>query len=277
MNQPWRFSRLPLCSLGLLAILVLLVPLVGCGKSNSSGRGATESSNPSNPATPSQQPDGQPADTTAEPTKSGQQVKSDLKQIALAMQNFNATYGCLSSPGPFTVPTAPEELDAKQIPWRVALLPFMEQGQVINDIMKGKYKGGKNGLEYWLNPELAKVSIPMYASSPNSSLTRYRIFVGNGAAFEPGQNMKIPASFKDGTSNTILVVEAGEAVPWLSDKELPYDPQKPLPKLGHPSRDVFYAAMADGSVREIPKNTEEKVLRALITRAGGEWVNLPGK
>jgi hypothetical protein len=30
-------------------------------------------------------------------------------------------------------------------------------------------------------------------------------------------------------------------------------------------------------VRRIPKNTEEKIIRAMITRAGGESINLPGQ
>ena len=107
--------------------------------------------------------------------------------------------------------------------------------------------------------------------------TRYRVFVGGGAAFEPNQPQRFPASFPDGPSNTILVVEAEEAVPWSSAQELSYDPKKPLPKLGEPSRDGFYALMADGSVRYIPKNTDEKIVRAMITRAGNEAFQLPGQ
>ena len=36
----------------------------------------------------------------------------------------------------------------------------------------------------------------------------------------------------DGTSNTVLVVEAATAVPWTKPDELPYDPNGMLPSLG---------------------------------------------
>ena len=41
--------------------------------------------------------------------------------------------------------------------------------------------------------------------------TPYRVFVGNGAAFEPGKRIG-PKDFSDGLSNTIAVVEAAEPV-----------------------------------------------------------------
>ena len=85
------------------------------------------------------------------------------------------------------------------------------------------------------------------------------------------------ARITDGTSNTILVVETADTVPWTKPDDFHYDPKKPLPKLGEPSRDGFYALMADGSVRYIPKNTDEKIVRAMITRAGNETFQLPGQ
>jgi hypothetical protein len=79
----------------------------------------------------------------------------------------------------------------------------------------------------------------------------------------------------DGTSNTLMIVEAGEAVPWTKPEELIYLPDKPVPKLGGLFRDGFHACYADGSVQHISKEIfkDEPVLRALITRNGGEAVD----
>jgi hypothetical protein len=95
--------------------------------------------------------------------------------------------------------------------------------------------------------------------------TYYQTFVGNGAAFDPPKAIRLP-HFNDGTSNTFLVVEAGEAVPWTKPVDLSYDPKQPLPKLGGLFPNGFHAAFADGSVFFVPQGLKEQSLRAYITR-----------
>jgi hypothetical protein len=218
-------------------------------------------------------------DPTKPKPKSEAQVVNDLKQIGLALHNFHDSYGLFPYAGSAPAPRKAPALDFRRTPWRVSVLPFIEEDKLYKAILNGKYKGGNDGGEYWRDANLLKLCPKLYAAGltdADRTRTRYRVFVGNGAAFEPNQCLRI-ASFTDGTSNTILVVEAEEAVPWTGTMELPYDPQKPLPKLGHPSRKGFFALMADGTVRYIPKNTDEKLLKALITRNGGEVVKLPGE
>ena len=82
-------------------------------------------------------------------------------------------------------------------------------------------------------------------------------------------------SITDGTSNTILVVEAAEAVPWAKPDDLPYDGVMPLPRLGGPGG-RFLAGFGDGSVRTLRRDRiDETQLRALITIQGGEVVVIP--
>ena len=58
------------------------------------------------------------------------------------------------------------------------------------------------------------------------------MLVGKGTAFEGTQGLSLENDFPDGTANTILVVEAGEAVPWTKPADLAYDPDGPLPPPG---------------------------------------------
>jgi hypothetical protein len=109
--------------------------------------------------------------------------------------------------------------------------------------------------------------------------------VGPGTAFErAGLTLK---DFPDGVENALLVVEAAEPVPWSKPADLVYDPDGPLPPLGCPfSRPVhflcyevyrkpgFNAVFGDGSSRFIDSRADEKTLRGLITRNGGEKVDL---
>ena len=77
----------------------------------------------------------------------------------------------------------------------------------------------------------------------------------------------------DGTSNTILVVEAKRDIPWTKPEDIPFDPNGPLPELGGFTPNGFNAAFADGSVRFIKKSINRITLKALITRAGDEVLN----
>jgi hypothetical protein len=78
----------------------------------------------------------------------------------------------------------------------------------------------------------------------------------------------------DGVSNTILLVEAKRNIPWTKPEDIPYDPDKPLPKLGGHFDGGFVAAMADGSVHVLSSTASEKVLRLLITKADRQPVSV---
>jgi len=55
------------------------------------------------------------------------------------------------------------------------------------------------------------------------------------AGFGPGAAaLAVPsiANITDGSSNTILVVEANRDIPWTKPEDLPFNPKGPLPELG---------------------------------------------
>jgi hypothetical protein len=192
------------------------------------------------------------------------QSVNNLKQIALAMHNYHATYNHFP----------PQAIYSKEgkplLSWRVLLLPYLEQD--------GLYRQFKLD-ESWDSPHNKKLlaQMPKVYADPNVHTTQpvtvYQAFVGPGAFFEGKKGLSLGADFPDGTSNTLMVVEATNPVPWTSPDDLPYDPNKPLPKLGGHIDKRFAAAYCDGSVRLLNQNIKESVLRALITRNGGELID----
>jgi len=107
-------------------------------------------------------------------------------------------------------------------------------------------------------------------------MTCYRAFVGKDTLLDPIRSVKL-SQVTDGTSNTLMVVEANDAVAWTKPDDLPFDPAKHgrgngLLGAGSAHRDGFNAAFADGSVRFIKSSVPLDVLRALITRSGGEVI-----
>jgi prepilin-type processing-associated H-X9-DG protein len=194
------------------------------------------------------------------------QSQNNLKQIALAIHNYHDAYGHL-----------PQDILDKDgnalLSWRVAILPFIEQDNLYRQFKLDEPWNSPNNLKW------SEVAIKTYMS-PNAipatppGMTHYKGFSGPGAIFEKGKKLKF-GDVTDGLSNTILVVEAGDPVPWAKPGDFPFDPKKELPKLALPGvPDVVNIAFADGSVRSLVlKNLPEKTLKAMITRAGGEIVD----
>lgn len=190
------------------------------------------------------------------------QSANNLKQIALAMHNYHDTYGRFP-------PQATYDKNGKpMLSWRVMILPFIEQKNLYNRFHLDEPRDSEH------NKKLLTIMPKTYRSpqdqeSNKEYTTYYQGFVGKGTFFEGKQGIRI-ADITDGTSNTIMIVEASKAVPWTKPEDLPYDPAKPLPKLGVPSTDYFLAAICDGSVRTFTHKITPQTLRGAITRDGGE-------
>jgi uncharacterized membrane protein len=195
------------------------------------------------------------------------QSVNNLKQIALAMHDYHSTYKHFPPPG---ISSINDPTGKPLLSWRVAILPYIEQAELYKQF---------DLTQPWDSPANKRLIAKMPAifvlpgAETKEGATHYRVLVGPGAAFETGQKMKI-SQFTDGTSNTILAVEAAEPTIWTRPDDLPFDPKGPLPKFGL-SPDGFNVAMCDGTVRFIRAGTPAETIRAMITRNGGEPFELP--
>ena len=198
------------------------------------------------------------------------QCVNNLKQIGLGMHNFSFVTG--SFPG-----AAILSKDGKPLlSWRVAILPYIEQ-----DALYQKFKLD----EPWDSPT-NKALIPLMPttfSCPSrpaeviSGMTPYRVFTSPGSLFDAATPAPTLASVTDGTSNTLAVVEAGEAVLWTQPEGLKATKVgnatgSSLFDAGSKHPGGFNALFADGSVRFIKLTINSQVFQALISRAGGEVV-----
>jgi hypothetical protein len=218
----------------------------------------------------------QEGDEKAQENRKRKQSANNLRQIGVAVHNYLNAYGTLP-------PQAICDRDGKPLlSWRVAILPYLGEDDLYNQLRKDEPWDSSHNLK--LLARMPKQFAPVAGKTKEPHTTFYQGFIGPGNPAEATiwENRQAPGGgttrgirlleIRDGTSNTLLVVEAGEPVPWTKPADLPYDPKKPLPKLGGQFADGFHAVFGDGFVRFIPRKTPEATLRALITRSGGEAV-----
>jgi hypothetical protein len=196
-----------------------------------------------------------------------------FRNIALAMLNYSDAKGQLPvDAGDFF------DVDGNPyLSWRVHLLPFLGHQALYSQF---------NLQEPWNSA----TNLPLLSKMPdvfrsagdasNSTTTRVMTFTGPDAPFgrrAPGTAQSGPSiqQFTDGTSNTILFLEAGpnRAVPWTKPDDVPLDVNNPLVALGDLSGGEIRAALADGSVLKLPSDIAPATLAALATLRGEELLD----
>jgi hypothetical protein len=186
--------------------------------------------------------------------------KNNLRQIAVAFHNYHDVNSSFPAAGHAPMKNA-------ALSWRVHILPYIDQAQLYNKF---------NFDEPWdseTNVKLIDQMPELYQTDgvAEANQTSLHVFTGPGAPFADDQAPTL-ASITDGTSKTILIVNAGPdtATIWTKPGGLDFDPENPIKSLGNVGN-VFNAIFVDGAVRVISsKRIDPQTLRRLIQSADGE-------
>ncbi|MFO0872124.1 MAG: DUF1559 domain-containing protein [Pirellulales bacterium] len=215
-----------------------------------------------------------PAISAARQAASRVHSANNMKLIGLGMYNYHDTY--LS----FPMAGSPDPQQGIGLSWRVRLLPFIEERPLYDRVDWNQPWNGPNNA--YLTDQMPR-SYQSRLVPESKSETVYLAIVDSEVVPRNGQpkdsNRPRPvfsqdgrrssiADITDGTSNTVLAVEADadQAVPWAQPKDLVYDPQQPRRGLGKLHRGGFQVLMADGSVRFLSDQIDDQTLRNLMTR-----------
>jgi predicted RNA-binding Zn-ribbon protein involved in translation (DUF1610 family) len=195
------------------------------------------------------------------------QHTNNLKQLALAMHNYHATFGHFP-------PAVICSKDGKPLySWRVELLPFMEEFQLYQQFKKDEPWDSRNNSK--LLSKMPKVFL-LPGDPPNSTKTPYQVFVGQDTPWPDGGKTgpQMPAGFPDGTSNTILIGEAATKVDWTRPNDINLRPGvSPLSLVGSKAfPGFFFVALADGSVKKVPLKISVKTLLDAINPRDGNFL-----
>jgi Protein of unknown function (DUF1559) len=207
-----------------------------------------------------------------------------FRQIARAVQLYADDHG-----GRLPPPAVHDKKGRPLYSWRVLLLPYLGHQRLYRAFQRDEPWDSPNNLALLSAMPEVYAPPPGVETETEPYTTFCQVLVGPGTAFEGDQGVPIPGAFTNGTSNTLLLVEAGRAVPWTKPVDLPYAEDRPVPPLGGvftgPVRfrlssagrtRGFHAATADGEVRFIRADVNEATLRRAIARyemdvLGSNW------
>jgi hypothetical protein len=192
------------------------------------------------------------------------QRSKNLQQVTLAAINCaDANGGNLPAVAIFDKAAKP------LLSWRVQLLPYLGEEKLYKEFHLD---------EPWDSNHNKKLiaKMPKVFGSSNPKLneqgkTVYLAPTGKGTAWPGGAAaLRYPASFPDGTSNTILFVLADDAhaVEWTKPEDLKIDPKKPHTGLGQRGG-RFLVGLADGSVHVVKPTVSMDTLRSAFDPADG--------
>lgn len=187
------------------------------------------------------------------------QSANNLKQLSLGMHNYHD----VNKGFPPAVIIGP---NGDRHSWRIAILPYIEQGQLYD-----QYRFD----EPWDSANNTKVmkQMPAVFRHPNdpagATNTRYLALTGPGTVFAKENEQATFRDITDGSSNTIMFLSGESNVPWTKPQDIEYDPEKNISMESLPFKDGFQASLFDGSVQFYPKDLDPKTLHLLIQANDG--------
>ncbi len=198
------------------------------------------------------------------------QSTNNMKQLMLAMLNYESAYGSLP-------PAAICDADGEPLlSWRVAILPFLEEQALYEQFhLDEPWDSEHNKTLIPLMPQVfLDPSSPLPATEGHST---YTSIAGEGFFMSGEPKGRGFRNITDGTSKTVALVEVSDEVApvWTAPEDWTPDEEDPLAGLGGRHPGGFIVGFCDGSVQIFTQDIDVDTWMSLLTIGGGEVVNVP--
>lgn len=204
--------------------------------------------------------------------------RNNLRQIGLALHNYHDAHG--SFPPAWTTDANGRPL----LSWRVLLLPFLDEAPLYAEFDLTEPWDGPHNREL-----LQRIPSPYVCPSSvteekrGETATSYVAVIGEETAW-PGASPTRYPDFRDGTSDSVIVIEYNANIHWTEPRDLSLDEAvallseaEPFSAHGHHSQTFFqdhyygrHFLIADGSARYASHHLDGDRVRAVLTIAGDD-------
>jgi len=200
-----------------------------------------------------------------------------LKMFGLAMHNFHSTKNR------FPAAYVTDRSGQPTLSWRTLLLPYLEDSALYNQCRFNEPWDSPHNraLAPGLHIGMSGVYPAYHCASDGDSDgldTSYVMVVGKGT-ISAGPNPVRIQDITDGTSHTIGLAEMAESgIPWMAPRDLKFDemsfkindfPNQCI-RSRHPG--IVNVGLLDASAQSLNEDINPKVLKAMLTIAGGEEI-----
>jgi hypothetical protein len=192
---------------------------------------------------------------------------NNLKQLSLGILNYESAKKVL--------PSGIYAKDGKPLlSWRVQILPYMEEMELYNQFHLDEPWDSEHNKA--LIPRMPRVCVNPNATASDGK-TSYLAVVGKECLFDGTDKAVGLRNVTDGTSKTIAIVEADadKSVEWTKPDDLHFDANNPTTGIGHVRPGVWLAAFLDGHIQAISNSCDPGIVKAMMTKAGDERIELP--
>lgn len=205
--------------------------------------------------------------------KADQEVKPKLRQLALAIHNYEFVHS-----GFPPAAEARDQTGESGLSWRVHILPYLDEMELYQQFkLDQPWDSPHNRALIAKMPSVFKMNPrhldPAVGELPEGHTTLVAP-VGEGTIFG-GKEVMTFGKIVDGSSNTVLLVQVKPefAVPWTAPQDYTFDPNDPGQGLNIGRNEKFIVAMADGSVLEIRSDLPGESIKYLFQVDDGQIVD----
>ncbi|MEZ6095876.1 MAG: DUF1559 domain-containing protein, partial [Pirellulaceae bacterium] len=188
------------------------------------------------------------------------ETKNRMRQLALMMHTYHDANGHFPSPVLISD-------QGKPYSWRIAVLRFLGEETIYR-----KYRFDEDwDSEHNLAVTSKMPDVFRHPLSNEENETHFLTIVGPESINAPAEGAEL-MQIADGSSQTLLLLEAKKAVHWAKPEDLSFDDACVVSNLGGTDDAGFVGILANGAALLFNKSILKEDLRSILTAAGGEAV-----